>query len=243
MNTFLGWNFKVVPLLALSQLKHQSVDPLSLRRHCLWRISHTQSPRHARTHSVSVYLATHLNWCCYSCLIAPPPSPPPSLSPPLSASLNTSASSCCPLLHLCRASILAELRRPLSVRLSAGDPEFSSNLTSQCSLALLSPLISLSSPSYSPLSVLLWPAFCSPFTSRGEDRGLGAGAAGGPDERLWSHGDLRKATDRLLALIFPSLQTWTCRHKEQGVYKTVSWVIFSEIQPLLLIRLFRFHVR
>lgn len=165
--------------------------------------------------------------------------PPPPLPPPLSPSLNTSASSF--VLYSTSAVLLfwPELRRPLSVRLSAGDPEFSSNMTSRCSL----PLISLSSPSHSPLSALLRPAFCSPFTSSGEDRGLGAAAAGGPDQRLWSHGDLRKATDGLLALIISSLQTRTCGHTERVVYRTANWVTSLKIPAFYFIRLFRFHDR
>ena len=124
---------------------------------------HTHSTRKSMA---SVYLVTDLNWSCYSCPMGPPPvsSLPSSSSPPSSTSVFQTL-----LPHLLSstlvlcASILAELSRPFFLRLSAGDPEFSSNMTSQRGLPLFSPSrLSLSSLSSSPLSVLLRARLCSP---------------------------------------------------------------------------------
>lgn len=118
--------------------------------------THSKPLRHAPAHTGrSVYLVTNLNWRCYSC---------PMGLPPVSSVSSFSSSSVFQTLlphllsftHPIRVSILAELRRPFSLCLSAGDPEFSSNMTSQHGLSLFSPsLVSLSSPSSFPLPVLL----------------------------------------------------------------------------------------
>lgn len=85
---------------------------------------------------------TNLNWCCYSY----PTGPPPASSLSSSFSFSSSSSVFQTLVHrllsstnlLC-VSILAEFNRPFSLCLSVGDPELSSNMTSQHGLSLFSP--------------------------------------------------------------------------------------------------------
>lgn len=167
------------------------------------------------------YLLTNLNWSCFACPMRFPFSlPPPPLlpTPPLHESSDRFHPVFCPL-----PASFAFLYRmswaDLSHCASAGDPEFSSNVTSQAHLSLFS---SFFQPHFllPPLYVLLQPLFFSALSVK--DWGLGP--AGDAEWRLWSGRKLRKVADRLLELIICSLKGRTVA---QSVKQTVAIVHYK----------------
>lgn len=184
--------------------------------HSLWLfrlfISHAHNHRHTHTSTSaqrSLYLVTNLN--C-SCCARPMGSPSCLISPllhrfPFHSLLNIYALSFCPL-PTSTVFLFWLSWADLSYCVSVGEPEFSSNTTSQRGLSLFFPSpVLLSFLFSSPLSFSSTPLFSS--TSSKKDRGLGPAAAGAAEWRLWSDRKPRKVADRLLELIHSSRNTWT----------------------------------